>query len=86
MSRPAPARSGADRAADRQLASGLGRRAGTTPADPDQLRSMAAALWHQRGVVVLWPAEISDAWTRQAITNEAARQYGPGREEGKDSR
>ena len=86
MSRPAPIRSGPERAADRQLASGLGRRAAATPADPDQLRSMAAALWRQRGVVVLWPAEIADAWTRQAITNEAARQYGPGQNEGKDSR
>lgn len=39
-------------------------------------REMFAKAWHQRGLVVLDLDEVLEDWTRQAIENEANRQYG----------
>ena len=39
----------------------------------DALRRRA---WTEMGVAVLRPDEIADAWTRQAVINEATRQFG----------
>lgn len=46
------------------------------PADEDHLRSMRAAAWHRQGIAVLRLEDIRDDWTRQAVMNEAERQYG----------
>lgn len=35
-----------------------------------------ADMWHKHGLAVINPAEVTDDWTRQAIINEADRQYG----------
>ena len=53
----------------------LGRiRSATDPAIIDAMRRRA---WHEHGVVALAIADITDPWLRQAITNEAARRWGP---------
>lgn len=51
-------------------------RTGRTPANLDELQAMRAAVWHQQGLVSFDPATILDPWVRQAVLNEAARQYG----------
>jgi hypothetical protein len=53
---------------------------GTAPSDEDLL-AMRRAAWRTQGVVVLRPEDVRDAWTRQALINEANRLYGgrPGR-------
>ena len=53
-------------------------RSPTTDAD---VNAMRAAAWHRHGVVALPVDEITDAWLRQAITNEAVRRWGPRQEE-----
>jgi hypothetical protein len=45
------------------------------PSDED-LRAMRRAAWRTQGVVVLWPEDVRDDWTRQALINEANRLYG----------
>ncbi len=70
------------RPAHKQLASTIGRAAGKSPADDQQLRQMAAAAYHQRGVIVIWPETVRNEITRMAIVQEAERQYGK-REGGK---
>lgn len=42
----------------------------------DRNRAACAALWHQRGKVVLDPEDIADEWLRQAIYSLAERLYG----------
>jgi len=37
---------------------------------------MRRAAWRKQGVAVLRPEDIGDDWTRQAVVNEATRQYG----------
>ena len=64
------------RPAEKQLASTIGRAAGKTPADDQQLRQMAAAAYHRRGVIVIWPETVRNDVTRMAIVQEADRQYG----------
>jgi len=39
-------------------------------------REAYAKAWHDHGLVVLNPDDITDDWTRQAVTSEAIRQYG----------
>lgn len=39
----------------------------------DALRRRA---WVEMGVAVLRPDDIADAWTRQALINEATKQFG----------
>jgi len=38
--------------------------------------AMRRAAWRKQGIVVIRPADIRDAWTRQALVNEATRLYG----------
>jgi hypothetical protein len=35
--------------------------------------------WRELGLAILDPAEIADDWLRQAVRNEAQRQFGGGR-------
>ncbi|WP_375553381.1 hypothetical protein [Roseovarius mucosus] len=35
-----------------------------------------AEAWHKHGLAVIDPEQVRDDWTRQAIINEANRQYG----------
>ena len=47
------------------------------PRRPDQRTHDArSAAWHDHGVAVIDPADVTDDWTRQAIINEAERLYG----------
>lgn len=39
-------------------------------------RQAYARAWHQLGLVVLDLDDVLDDWTRQAIQNEAIKQYG----------
>lgn len=39
-------------------------------------REAYARAWHQFGLVVIDLADVLDDWTRQAIENEAVKQYG----------
>ena len=41
-----------------------------------ELFAMRGAAWRKQGIVVIRPADIRDAWTRQALVNEATRLYG----------
>lgn len=54
----------------------LGTRSTTTDADLDAMR---AAAWHRHGVAALAITDITDAWLRQALINEATRRWGPRR-------
>jgi hypothetical protein len=40
---------------------------------------MRARAWHEHGVAALSVGDITDAWLRQAVTNEAMRRWGPRR-------
>ena len=46
------------------------------PADPKELEAMARRAWRERGIVILWPEKIKDAWDRQHILNIANDLYG----------
>ena len=52
-------------------------------ASPLELQEMRKRAWQQQGVVVLQPDEVVDPWLRQALVNEAERQYGRRRESGR---
>ena len=54
----------------------LGSLAGESRADRSQLRAMAAALFHQKGVVVIWPDEIKSDFDRQHVMNVGEKLYG----------
>ncbi len=41
------------------------------------LEAMRAAAWHRHGVAALAITDITDAWLRQALVNEATRRWGP---------
>ena len=60
--------------APRQPRSSLDRGQSTTT-DVD-LEAMRARAWQQHGVAALVVTDITDAWLRQAITNEATRRWG----------
>jgi hypothetical protein len=49
-------------------------RSPTTAPEIDALRRRA---WHEHGVAALPVEDIADSWLRQAVTNEAARRWGP---------
>ena len=53
----------------------LARLCGRSPTDEATLRYLRAKAWLDQGVAVLRPEEIRDAWIRQAVVNEATRQY-----------
>lgn len=59
---PRPPRSSLDRG-----------RSTTTGTD---LEAMRAAAWHRHGVAALAVTDITDAWLRQALINEATRRWG----------
>ena len=46
------------------------------PADPKEMEAMARRAWRERGIVILWPDRIKDAWDRQHVLNIAADLYG----------
>jgi hypothetical protein len=56
--------------------SSLARFVQSGPTDIAELMELARDAWRQHGPIVLWPDTINDAWTKQAIINEATRQYG----------
>jgi hypothetical protein len=51
-------------------------RAAVPPADPKELEAMARRAWRDRGIVILWPDKIKDAWDRQHVLNIASDLYG----------
>ncbi|HEY1386437.1 MAG TPA: hypothetical protein VGF43_22630 [Dongiaceae bacterium] len=46
------------------------------PADTKELEAMAKRAWRERGVIILWPERIKDAWDRQHVLNIASDLYG----------
>jgi hypothetical protein len=48
-----------------------------TPTTQHELEAMRARAWHEHGVAALSVGDITDAWLRQAVTNEAMRRWGP---------
>ena len=65
-----------------ELKSQLGRHQPRRATPGDELLAMRKAVWHRQGIVVLRPEDVRDAWTRQALLNEATRLYGRRREGG----
>jgi hypothetical protein len=59
---------------DRKAGAGETRYA--RPADPREMEAMARRAWRERGIVILWPDKIKDAWDRQHVLNIAAALYG----------
>lgn len=55
-----------------------GTRSDTTTSEMESLRRR---VWQQQGVVSLHLEDITDAWLRQAIQNEAVRRWGPRQQE-----
>ncbi len=47
-----------------------------TPVDAKELEAMARRAWRERGIVILWPDRIKDAWDRQHVLNIANTFYG----------
>jgi hypothetical protein len=70
---PLPPRSSLDRGA-------------RSPASAAELEAMRARAWHQHGVAALAIDDISDAWLRQALINEATRRWGPRKHGGRHGR
>jgi len=64
------------------MRSGLARLQPRSPTSDDELHAMRRAAWRKQGVAVLRPEDIRDDWTRQAVVNEATRQYGRREETG----
>jgi len=48
-----------------------------SPTNDTDLDAMRAAAWHRHGVAALAINDITDAWLRQALINEATRRWGP---------
>jgi hypothetical protein len=49
---------------------------GSSVASDADLEAMRAAAWHRHGVAALAINDITDAWLRQALINEATRRWG----------
>ncbi len=49
---------------------------GDSPTNDGEIRRMAAALWHQKGIVVINPDELNNDFDSQAVKNAAAKLYG----------
>ena len=47
-----------------------------SPTTLGELDAMRARAWQEHGVAALVVTDITDAWLRQAITNEATRRWG----------
>ena len=50
---------------------------GHSPTDQATLDAFRRRAWHEQGIAALPVAEITDAWLRQALVNEATRRWGP---------
>jgi len=48
-----------------------------SPTSTAELDAMRAAAWHRHGIAALAIHDITDAWLRQALSNEATRRWGP---------
>ncbi|MBE7183844.1 MAG: hypothetical protein INR68_05515 [Methylobacterium mesophilicum] len=55
----------------------LGRLVPAAPTSTAELFAMRQRAWREQGLAILPLDQINDDWTRQAITNEAVRLYGP---------
>lgn len=49
---------------------------GASPTTSTEMESMQRRVWHEQGVATFAIEEVSEAWLRQAITNEAVRRWG----------
>lgn len=58
------------------IKSHLGSLAGESRANRSELRAMAAALFHKRGVLVIWPDEVKSDFDRQHVLNVGEKLYG----------
>jgi len=54
----------------------MASRQAETPPDPKQMEAMARRAWRERGILILWPDRIKDAWDRQHVLNIAIDLYG----------
>ena len=52
------------------------RRRVLPPANPKEMEAMAQRAWRERGIVILWPDRMKDAWDRQHVLNIANALYG----------
>jgi hypothetical protein len=59
------------------ISSSLSRMQPQQPANDNDLFAMRRAVWRKQGIIVIRPDDISDDWIRQAMINEAKKQYGP---------
>jgi hypothetical protein len=50
---------------------------GTSATTPPEMEMLRRRVWREQGVVSLPLEDITDAWLRQALTNEATRRWGP---------
>jgi hypothetical protein len=62
---------------DVKIRSSLSRLQPQQPANNDDLFAMRRAVWRKQGIIVIRPDDVSDDWIRQAMINEAKKQYGP---------
>jgi hypothetical protein len=62
------------------LKSSLSRFQPRQPTSLEEIQDLRRAAWHQQGIAVLDPDQIHDAWSRQAVVNEANRLFGRRRE------
>ncbi|MEZ5830454.1 MAG: hypothetical protein R3D05_04690 [Dongiaceae bacterium] len=60
---------------DRNVRAGESR-ATQPPVDAKTMEAMARRAWRERGIVILWPDRIKDAWDRQHVLNIASDLYG----------
>ncbi|WP_044563694.1 hypothetical protein [Azospirillum sp. B4] len=54
----------------------LSGRVGRTPSTPDDLKSMAIAAWHKRGVAMIRPDDLPNEFDRLAVEAIATTLYG----------
>lgn len=54
----------------------LSRIATKEPANEAELADMRRRAWHQQGIAVIRPQDITDDFARQAIVNTADKLYG----------
>jgi hypothetical protein len=58
------------------MPSPLGKMAGRTPANEEEIRAMRAAVWHQQRILVVPLTEVIDDRTRDMLNNIARKLYG----------
>ncbi|MEA1651817.1 hypothetical protein UAJ10_22735 [Nitrospirillum sp. BR 11164] len=74
--RPCAAGAAASRAAGAPVTTSLQGRLGRTPSTPDDLRSMATAAWHKRGVAMIRLEDLPNEFDRLAVEAIATSLYG----------